>query len=72
MTLPLVLLAIPSVLIGFFTAGPMLFGKNWSGTVEQLPFFLGAIEVAREHDVIAKLAEEFDGAVKFAAHGFMS
>ncbi|KAF1684063.1 NADH-quinone oxidoreductase subunit L, partial [Pseudoxanthomonas broegbernensis] len=28
-TVPLVLLAIPSVLIGFFTAGPMLFGTDW-------------------------------------------
>src|SRR5690606_32186330 len=34
-TVPLVLLAIPSVLIGFFTAGPMLFGTDWSGHVEQ-------------------------------------
>ena len=30
-TLPLILLAIPSILIGFFTAGPMLFGTDWRG-----------------------------------------
>jgi NADH-quinone oxidoreductase subunit L len=27
-TLPLVLLAIPSIAIGFFTVGPMLFGTD--------------------------------------------
>ena len=32
--------------------------------------FLGAIEVLKENDVIAKLAEEFHGPVKFALHGF--
>ena len=51
-TLPLILLAIPSVLIGFFTAGPMLFGSDWSGKIKQLPFFLGAIEVDPSHDVM--------------------
>lgn len=30
-TLPLILLAIPSVAIGFFTIGPMLFGTDWQG-----------------------------------------
>jgi len=69
-TLPLILLAIPSVLIGFFTAGPMLFGSDWSGKVKQLPYFLGSIEVDPSHDVMAKLAEEFHGAVNFALHGF--
>src|SRR5690606_29430637 len=29
-TLPLVLLAIPSVAIGFFTVGPMLFATDWT------------------------------------------
>ncbi|NUS37895.1 MAG: NADH-quinone oxidoreductase subunit L [Lysobacter sp.] len=69
-TLPLVLLAIPSLLVGFFTAGPMLFGKNWTGKVEQIPYFLGAIEVNPARDVLAKLAEEFHGPVMFALHGF--
>ncbi|MGH8085912.1 MAG: NADH-quinone oxidoreductase subunit L [Lysobacter sp.] len=74
-TLPLVLLAIPSVLIGFFTAGPMLFGTDWSGHHEQLPFFLGAIDmyVKDGHNVIAALAEEvWHGPVKFALHGFQA
>lgn len=30
-TLPLILLAIPSITLGFFTIGPMLFGTDWAG-----------------------------------------
>ncbi len=69
-TLPLILLAIPSIAIGFFTVGPMLFGTDWSGHHPQLPFFLGAIEVLPERDVMAALAKEFHGPVAFALHGF--
>ena len=68
-TVPLVLLAIPSILIGFFTAGPMLFGKSWNGHEKVLPFFLGAIDVPHADDVVGKLAEEFHGAVAMAWHG---
>ncbi len=71
-TLPLILLAIPSVAIGFFTAGPMLFGSDWSGQIQQLPFFLGAIDVPAAHDVLAKIAEEFHGPIAFALHGFLA
>jgi len=46
-TVPLVLLAIPSVIIGYFTAGPMLFGTDWTGHHEATPFFLGAIDFLR-------------------------
>jgi len=69
-TLPLVLLAIPSIVIGFLTVGPMLFGTDLMGHEKQLPFFLGAIDVLKEHDVMAALAEEFHGPVAFALHGF--
>ncbi len=70
-TVPLVLLAIPSVVIGFLTAGPMLFGTDMMGHVRQLPFFLGAIDVAPARDVVAKLAAEvWHGPVEFALHGF--
>jgi NADH-quinone oxidoreductase subunit L len=69
-TLPLILLAIPSVLIGFLTVGPMLFGTDMLGHEKQLPFFLGAIEVLKENDVIAALAAEFHGPLQFALHGF--
>ena len=30
-TLPLILLAIPSIAIGFFSIGPMLYGTDWAG-----------------------------------------
>jgi NADH-quinone oxidoreductase subunit L len=70
-TLPLVLLAIPSVLIGFFTVGPMLFGTDVMGHAKQLPFFLGAIEVLPENDVIGALAAKaWHGPAAFALHGF--
>ena len=69
-TLPLVLLAIPSAVIGFLTVGPMLFGTDMLGHAKQLPFFLGAIDVPQARDVIGKLAEEFHGPVEFALHGF--
>ncbi|MDX2300540.1 MAG: proton-conducting transporter membrane subunit, partial [Xanthomonadaceae bacterium] len=59
-TLPLVLLAIPSLLVGFFTAGPMLFGD----------FFEGSIIVREAHNTLAAVAEEFHGAAAFARHGF--
>ena len=69
-TLPLVLLAIPSILVGFVTVGPMLFGTDMLGHAKQLPFFLGAIEVLKENDVIAALAKDFHGPIAFALHGF--
>jgi NADH-quinone oxidoreductase subunit L len=59
---PLVLLAIPSLLIGFFTIGPMLYG-NW---------FKGAIFVGENHHAMEKLAEEFQGAGAMGFHGFLS
>ncbi|MCY7355062.1 MAG: NADH-quinone oxidoreductase subunit L [Lysobacter sp.] len=68
-TLPLILLAIPSIAIGFFTVGPMLFGTDMLGHAKQLPFFLGAIDVPAARDVIGKLGEEFHGPVAFALHG---
>jgi NADH-quinone oxidoreductase subunit L len=50
-TVPLVLLAIPSALIGWFTVGPMLFGN----------FFEGSIEVLPANNVLEHVAEEFHG-----------
>ncbi len=70
-TVPLVLLAIPSLLIGFFTIGPMLFGTDIMGHAKQLPFFLGSIDVAASRDVMARIADEaWHGPVAFALHGF--
>ena len=72
-TLPLVLLAIPSVVIGFFTAGPMLFGTDWAGHRKGAGFFDGAIFVEPVRDVMAKIAAaDWHGPVAFALHGFMT
>ena len=60
-TLPLVLLAIPSVLIGYFTVNSMLFGD----------FFKGVIFVdAAKHPAMADLAQHFHGPVAMALHAF--
>jgi len=56
---PLVLLAIPSVIIGAVTMAPLLFGDG----------FGNSIFVAPEHNVLAHLEEEFHGPLKFALHG---
>lgn len=72
-TLPLVLLAIPSILIGFFTAGPMLFGTDWSGKEAQDGFFANIIYVNEARDVLAKIAaSDWHGPVAFALHGFVT
>ena len=56
---PLVALAIPSVIIGFLTIGPMLYGE----------FFNDAILVnAAAHPAMAELAKEFHGAGAMAVH----
>ena len=60
-TLPLILLAIPSVVIGFFTIGPILFGD----------FFKGVIVVGENHHAMEKLAEEFHGALAMGLHAFV-
>ena len=58
-TLPLVLLAIPSVFIGYYTIAPMLFGD----------FFKGAITVnAQLHPAMAELTKLFHGPMAMASH----
>ena len=60
-TVPLVLLAIPSVVIGYLTLMPMLFGD----------FLKDAITVnAAAHPAMAKLAELIHGPLAMAAHAF--
>lgn len=58
-TLPLILLAIPSVIIGYLAIGPMLHGD----------FFNGVIFVGENHTAMETLREEFHGAVGMAIHG---
>ncbi|WP_174270269.1 NADH-quinone oxidoreductase subunit L [Paracidovorax avenae] len=62
-TVPLVLLAIPSVVIGFLAIQPMLFGD----------FFKDVIFVdAARHPAMAELSEMFHGPVAMALHGLQA
>jgi NADH-quinone oxidoreductase subunit L len=61
-TLPLVLLAIPSVVIGYLTIDTMLFGD----------FFKGVIFIADKHEAMAELSHEFHGATAMAIHALTS
>lgn len=60
--LPLVLLAIPSVVIGFFTVKPFLFGE----------FFNNVIFVNHAHHAMAELEHEFHGAAAMGLHSLTS
>jgi NADH-quinone oxidoreductase subunit L len=57
-TVPLIILAIPSIIIGAFYAGPMLYQG----------YFQEAIKVLPEHDVLAELGGEYHGIWTAAAH----
>jgi NADH-quinone oxidoreductase subunit L len=59
-TVPLVALAIPSIVIGIPTASRVLFGD----------FFKGAIFVQKSHDVVGELAHEFAGPWMFGLQAF--
>jgi NADH-quinone oxidoreductase subunit L len=62
-TVPLILLAIPSVVIGFMAIQPMLFGN----------FFQDSIFVNKEmHKAMEILAAEFHGPLQLALHGLMT
>jgi NADH-quinone oxidoreductase subunit L len=58
-TLPLIALAIPSVVIGFMTVGTILYGD----------YFGDSIRVLEKNAVMGELAREFHGPVTFALHG---
>jgi NADH-quinone oxidoreductase subunit L len=59
-TLPLILLAIPSVLIGLLTVEPLIFGTS----------FGSSIFIDESHNVVHGLHEEFGGVWAFAAAAF--
>ena len=61
-TVPLILLAIPSAIIGWPTIEPVLFGG----------FFGDAIQVSPAHDVLARLGEDFHGSFEFFKHSFLA
>ncbi len=57
-TVPLVMLAIPSAVIGWLTIEPILFGG----------FFGESIQVLAKHDVLAELGTAFHGSAQFIVH----
>ncbi|MEW6765850.1 MAG: NADH-quinone oxidoreductase subunit L [Pseudomonadota bacterium] len=61
-TVPLILLAIPAVVIGWIAIEPMLFGD----------LFKGIISVHESHDVLAVIGSTFHGAGAFVLHGLMT
>ncbi len=59
-TAPLILLAVPSVVIGYLTIQPMLFGELFSDSI--------FVNIER-HAAMAELAQGFHGALAMAMHG---
>ncbi|MEQ1800398.1 MAG: NADH-quinone oxidoreductase subunit L [Gammaproteobacteria bacterium] len=59
-TVPLILLAIPSVIIGLLTIQPVVFGD----------YFGPAIKVLEANDVLGELAAEFHGPWAYIVHAF--
>jgi NADH-quinone oxidoreductase subunit L len=59
---PLVMLAIPSLLIGWFTLGDVVFGD----------FFGSSIFVLPANDVVGELAKEWHGPLGFVLHGLQT
>jgi NADH-quinone oxidoreductase subunit L len=59
-TVPLSILAIPSIIIGAFLIGPMLFGG----------YFGDAIYVTENHDVLKELGHHYHGILGFTLHAF--
>jgi NADH-quinone oxidoreductase subunit L len=61
-TVPLMLLAIPSVLIGLWAIGPMLFGD----------YFKGVIAVSDSHPAMKAIAGHFHGWFAMATHAVVT
>ena len=57
-TVPLILLAIPSIVIGYFTIGPVLFG-GWLSD---------SLTIFTQNDVVAAVGHHFHGAKAMAMH----
>lgn len=62
-TLPLMLLAIPSVIIGYLTIQPMLYGDFFKDVI-----FVDAVA----HPVMHEMAQEFHGAMAMVTHSITS
>ena len=61
-TVPLILLAIPSAVIGWFTVGPILFGD----------YFGDAIKVNSARDVLAHMGESWHGSLGLLTHSVVT
>jgi NADH-quinone oxidoreductase subunit L len=61
-TVPLILLAIPSAVIGWFTVGPVLFGG----------YFGDAIYVDHAHDVLAHMGDAWHGSLGLLTHAIVT
>ena len=61
-TLPLVMLAIPSLVIGWFTVEPVMFGG----------FFGDAIVVEQGRDVLARMGEHWHGPMALLSHAWQT
>ncbi|MGH8301002.1 MAG: NADH-quinone oxidoreductase subunit L, partial [Steroidobacteraceae bacterium] len=60
-TVPLIALAIPSLLVGYFTVGPVLFGSYFGHSIFVLP----------ADNIIGEMAREFHGPGQLGFHGFL-
>lgn len=61
-TVPLSVLAVPSVVIGWWLIGPMLFGD----------YFGGSIFVSVAHDVLGEIGSNYHGVFAFTLHAFQA
>ena len=61
-TVPLIALAIPSVVVGWMFVDPMLYGSHYGDS----------IHVLGDHDVLARLGAEWHGAAAMAKHAFVT
>ena len=61
-TIPLILLAIPSLVAGFLFLDPLVFGGYFADSIKVLP----------AHDVVKQIAEHYAGLGPFIAHGLQS
>ena len=61
-TIPLILLAIPSLVAGFLFLDPVVFGGYFAESIKVLP----------GHDVVGQIAEHYAGIGPFIAHGLQS
>ena len=59
-TMPLILLAIPSLIIGWITIEPVLFGDYFDNVIYVLP----------QHDVLRAMTADFHGSWNFLIHSF--